>query len=278
MKQKCNGQLRVLLLIVLLGLLVLLTLRRQLMQPSGLPISLEQRPAKGITVKWWRSQRKLEQASELQDGLTFLKETPAPGWPMAPRAWYIVLGFLVGFLVLGLPRPVAPPSDAAVRKLLSKVGGTLEQAVDSELIDWSGKGLDSDDARVVARVVAISGSLKVLNLGRNWIGNEGATAIAEALRVNGSLRQLILYDNTIGDAGAAAIAEALRVNDGSITSLDLSNNKIGDAGAAAIAAALRVGGSLQELYLGGNGSLQRYLLLTVDGFSEPSTRSAAAMS
>ena len=235
--------------LVLLGLLVLLTLRRQLMQPSGLPISLKQRPAKGITVKWWRSQRKLEQASELQDGLTFLKETPAPGWPMAPRAWYIVLGFLVGFLVLGLPRPVAPPSDAAVLKLLSKVGGTLEQAVDSELIDWSGKGLDSDDARVVAHVVAMSGSLTTLILGYNLIGDTGAAAIAEALRVNGSLKQLLLYENTIGDAGAAAIA-----------------------------AALRVGGSLKELYLGGNGSLQRYLLLTVDGFSEPSTRSAAAMS
>ena len=213
--ESCNRMDPSLLLVpfVLLGLLVLLTLRRQLMQPSGLPISLEQRPAKGITVKWWRSQRKVEEASELQDGLTFLKETPAPGWPMVPRAWYIVLGFLVGFLVLGgaflvLEATAEATADAAVRKLLSKVGGTLEQAVDSELIDWSGKGLDSDDARVVARVVAISGSLKVLNLGRNWIGNEGATAIAEALRVNGSLRQLILYDNTIGDAGAAAIAEA----------------------------------------------------------------------
>ena len=47
-----------------------------------------------------------------------------------------------------------PPPDEAVRKLLSKVGGTLQQALDSRELKWSSKELDADDAKVVAYVVA----------------------------------------------------------------------------------------------------------------------------
>ena len=47
----------------------------------------------------------------------------------------------------------APPTEAAVNKLLSKVGGTLEQALNSQELKWSSKRLDADDAHVVAYVV-----------------------------------------------------------------------------------------------------------------------------
>ena len=50
----------------------------------------------------------------------------------------------------------APPTDEAVSKLLSKVGGTLEQALNSQELKWSSKRLDADDAHVVAYVVAFS--------------------------------------------------------------------------------------------------------------------------
>merc|ERR1711957_691191 len=89
------------------------------------------------------------------------------------------------------------------------MGGTLKQAVDSEHLDWSGTGLDSDDAKVVAHVVAVSGSLMTLLLNGNKIGDAGAVAIADALRVNGSLDTLDLSNNKLGDAGAVAIADAL---------------------------------------------------------------------
>ena len=73
----------------------------------------------------------------------------------------------------------APPSDAEVNKLLSKVGGTLEQAVNSQELKWSSKYLDAGDARVVAYVVTVSTVLQKLVLGANSIGDAGASSIAE---------------------------------------------------------------------------------------------------
>ena len=64
-----------------------------------------------------------------------------------------------------------PPPDEAVRKLLSKVGGTLQQALDSRELKWSSKELDADDAKVVAYVVAASTVLQKLVLGANTIGD-----------------------------------------------------------------------------------------------------------
>ena len=279
---------------VILVLLMLRRVILVLVQPSSLPISMAHRSAKAITVKWRRG-RKVEKALELQDGLPFLQGVPAPGWPTVPRAWHLLLWlvlFVSGFGLglgagCGVPRGlwqaggatvwasqppipagampatvasaarlVAPPSHAAVRKLLSKVGGRLgaqaglqqgwegwlKQAVDSEHLDWSGTGLDSDDAKVVAHVVAVSGSLTTLWLAGNKIGNAGAAAIAEALRVNGALKELNLAWNNIGPNGGKALAEALRIKgiNGSLDTLYLSNNKLGDAGAVAIADALRV--------------------------------------
>ena len=77
----------------------------------------------------------------------------------------------------------AKPSDAAARKLLHKVGGTLEEAMQATELDWRGKGLDDDDANVVAYVVMANGALTTLILGSlfggNNIGGEGAIAIAD---------------------------------------------------------------------------------------------------
>lgn len=74
----------------------------------------------------------------------------------------------------------APPTEAAVNKLLSKVGGTLEQALNSQELKWSSKRLDADDAHVVAYVLALSTVLQKLVLGANSIGDAGASSIAEA--------------------------------------------------------------------------------------------------
>ena len=103
------------------------------------------------------------------------------------------------------PAPVEPPPDEAVRKLLSKVGGTLEQALDSRELKWSSIELDADDAKVVAHVVAASTVLQKLVLGANSIGDAGAAAIAEALKVNRVLTIYIYLREAIRERWCAAI-------------------------------------------------------------------------
>ncbi|XP_044166448.1 protein NLRC3-like [Acropora millepora] len=97
----------------------------------------------------------------------------------------------------------------------------------------------------------VNTSLTSLNLGLNFIGDEGAHSISEALRVNTSLTSLVLSYNSIGKEGAHSLSEALRVNT-SLTSLDLSDNSIGDEGAHSLSEALRVNTSLTSLYLASN--------------------------
>ena len=114
------------------------------------------------------------------------------------------------------------PSDAAVQRLLEKVGvGSLEEAVGAKTLHWNGEVLDDEDAKVVAYVVATSSSLIWLNLNGNNIGAVGAKALAEALRANRSLSKLwlsnnnhLLGDNGIGDEGAKALRDAVRDRQG----------------------------------------------------------------
>ena len=114
------------------------------------------------------------------------------------------------------PPAVPRPPDAAVRRLLGKVGvGSLEEAVCAKELHWEFKGLDDEDAKVVAYMVATSGSLTGLHLRNNYgIGDVGAKAIAEALRANSSLRELWLDSNMIGDEGAKALRGAVRFRRG----------------------------------------------------------------
>ena len=111
------------------------------------------------------------------------------------------------------PRATSKPPEAAVQRLLQKVGvETLEQCTSAGTLSWSGDELDDEDAMVVAYVVAVNAVITELLLTSNQIGDSGATAIADALRVNAVLTMLVLDDNQIADAGASAIADALRVN------------------------------------------------------------------
>ena len=88
-----------------------------------------------------------------------------------------------------------------------------------------------------------SGSLEVLELWGNNIGDEGAKALAGAIGASGSLATLDIGYNNIGDAGAKELAGAIGAS-GSLATLFLGNNKIGDAGATAIADAIGASGSL----------------------------------
>ena len=79
--------------------------------------------------------------------------------------------------------------------------------------------------RVVARFVRVSGSLTLLDLGLNNIGDKGAKEIADAVAASGSLAHLNLNVNNIGDEGAKALAAAAAAS-GSLATLDLQNNNI----------------------------------------------------
>jgi len=147
-----------------------------------------------------------------------------------------------------LPQPAARPfnvitrpSDAAVRRLLKKVGmQSLEEAVGATRLQWCNKNLDTEDARVVAHVVAGSRSLTSLALYTNHIGDEGVAALAAGVAASSSLKELWLGENQLGDESAKALATGVAANS-SLTELyvDGRNNKIGAAAKQSLQDAVR---------------------------------------
>ena len=89
-------------------------------------------------------------------------------------------------------------------------------------------------------------TLKILNLWRNNISDDGASEMATTLLVNKSLEELNIKCNRITHRGASALAEGLQGNK-TLNILNLGCNKIGDDGASEIAKALLVNQSLEEL-------------------------------
>jgi Ran GTPase-activating protein (RanGAP) involved in mRNA processing and transport len=104
-------------------------------------------------------------------------------------------------------------------------------------LDLSFCRLLNDAVSYLADILATHGTIYVLNLQANQIGDEGACAIAEMLKRNKTIEHLDLQFNAIGPAGASAIANALRRHT-SVDTLWLSGNPIGDEGAASFAEAL----------------------------------------
>ena len=140
---------------------------------------------------------------------------------------------------------VAAGERGRVAARLLRVSGSLA------LLWLDGNSIGDEGAKALAAAVASSGSMATLSLGGNAIGDVGAKALADAIRVSGSMATLGLSHNRIGDEGAKAIAEAL-VASGSMDMLGLTENQIGDVGAKAITEAVMSSGSIASLYLGRN--------------------------
>ncbi|KAK3254364.1 hypothetical protein CYMTET_36420 [Cymbomonas tetramitiformis] len=120
-----------------------------------------------------------------------------------------------------------------------KLCGSL---VDVEELHLRNKGLESEDALLLANDLVFNGSLNTLNLQDNQLcgmardGNgmydaRGVKALADALAFNKSLNTVNLAGNTIGDEGATALAVALTPNEAgvfntSLNTLDICNNGI----------------------------------------------------
>ena len=62
----------------------------------------------------------------------------------------------------GSAQPPPRPSDGVIARCFAKVGGSLEEALRETVLEWQGKDLDDEDARVVAYVMASSAVLTVL--------------------------------------------------------------------------------------------------------------------
>eukprot|EP00308_Calcidiscus_leptoporus_P025024 CAMPEP_0119355428 /NCGR_PEP_ID=MMETSP1334-20130426/4263_1 /TAXON_ID=127549 /ORGANISM="Calcidiscus leptoporus, Strain RCC1130" /LENGTH=336 /DNA_ID=CAMNT_0007369253 /DNA_START=16 /DNA_END=1026 /DNA_ORIENTATION=- len=154
--------------------------------------------------------------------------------------------------------PFSRPEAAAISRFLGKVGGSLEgeasgtdALLKAESLAFPGRGIDDEDAFVIAFVIVSNPVLKALKLGRNRISNMGAAAIFEGLKANVVLSTLDLTANKIGDEGAKAIGKALTTNV-ALKQLHLQNNQIGEAGAKAIGKGLNSNAALKYLSLGRN--------------------------
>ena len=97
-----------------------------------------------------------------------------------------------------------------------------------------------------------AGSLQVLGLNQNRIGDLGLSKLAAGLSTNTcNISVLWLMDNKlIGDSGATAIAAAIQESN-NLVELDLSGNNIACEGARALSETLRAT-KLNRLWLGNN--------------------------
>ena len=104
------------------------------------------------------------------------------------------------------------------------------------------------EARVIASLLTVNGSLRSLDLSFNTIGDEGAQVIAKSLHENRSLTELDVRYNNFSNKGAQEIGASLRVNP-SLTKLDVRHNHIRDDAAKQLAAAVLQNQSMEEFNL-----------------------------
>jgi Ran GTPase-activating protein (RanGAP) involved in mRNA processing and transport len=125
-------------------------------------------------------------------------------------------------------------SDEAV----CSIAGLIASSASLRWIDLSGCGFADDDAAVFA-AAAENGSLQVLVLRANHIGDGGAAALAAAVRGSRTLLQLQLDGNAVGDKGALAMAAALAAPSCPLRILTLQNNRVSAVTVARVRATCR---------------------------------------
>ena len=93
-----------------------------------------------------------------------------------------------------------------------------------------------------------------LHLAANKIAEAGAGELAASMKANICLSALEMRDNEIGDVGAVFFSEALKGN-ATLTTLGMKNNRIGPSGARMLSAGLRSNKSLLFLDVPAMGAL-----------------------
>ena len=141
------------------------------------------------------------------------------------------------------------------------VNSTLVAGSPMRALTLARNAIGADGAKAIARQLAYSDQLSMLQLSETALTPAGGELLAESLG-NGAgagLEELALDQSDIGDAGAIALGQALaRASGAKLRLLDLSGNSIGQIGGASFGRSLaeaedgtRADG-LRELYLSSN--------------------------
>ena len=101
-----------------------------------------------------------------------------------------------------------PFEDAGVSLISEAVRGT----VTLKTLSMYKCGVTSKGAEDLSRALANNNSVEKLDIGGNYIGDEGIWHVAEALKHNTQLKELWISDCGMTDQGAASLASALKVN------------------------------------------------------------------
>jgi len=109
--------------------------------------------------------------------------------------------------------------------------------------------------RALGKLIKSLGTLRVLNVEDNEIGQEGATAIALGFADKmAKLEELNIAQNTITDEGGIAIAKALGTN-GTLTSLSIGANGLGPVFAKTLSTSLTNNCTLTDLNIGADSAI-----------------------
>jgi hypothetical protein len=120
-------------------------------------------------------------------------------------------------------------------------------ADDATEADLSGRGMDADDAIILASELPDEGAMTKLDISFNDIRAEGGKALAAGLKGNQVIQELNISDNELtknsncdaDTSGVIAIADAIP-GMGALASLDLFRNNICNGGVASITTALKM--------------------------------------
>jgi len=127
----------------------------------------------------------------------------------------------------------------------------LPGPVDLTRLRVESKGINDEQARMVANILRETRTITKLILQSTWLCARGTSIIADGLRDNSTIDYVNLMYNGCSDEGAFAIARVIKSNF-TIKTLYLSNNRLQSDGAAAIADALTFNSTLIKLDLSRN--------------------------
>ena len=116
----------------------------------------------------------------------------------------------------------------------------------------------------IGQALGCNSALEILNLGDNEIGGDGVSRLARGLLTNKALRRLILSGNKIGNE-TQSLGRAL--SSSSLAELWLCNNSVGDAGLQGIGQSLPTNKALRKLLLDNNKWTRRGLEAVLPRFA-----------